>query len=124
MDVSSAIVVTGIVAGTGLTCWGWAVWFQNRVVIDRTWRDMAALGGLMALTVACAMFLGTLAYALATSGFGSDPSTPRLLARISAWLCLAALAFSVMGRGKYRFLVLLGAVAFGVLWVMVAIAVP
>ena len=124
MDVGSAVVVTGIVAGTGLTCWGWAVWFQKRVVIDRTWRDTVAFSGLMALTIACAMFLGTLAYALATSGFGSDPSTPRFLARISVWLCLAAVASSALGRGRYRLPVFLGAVAFGVLWVMVASLVP
>jgi|SRR5689334_9893903 len=124
MNAALLALVAGIAVGTGLTFWGWAVWLRGRLAANRTWRDTTAFSGLVALSIACAMFLGTVAYSLATSGFGSDPSTPRFLARISIWLCLAAVAASVLGRARYRLAVFLGAVSFGLLWLMVATLVP
>lgn len=124
MNAGLVALVTGMAVGTGLTCWGWAIWLRSRVAANRTWRGTTAFSGLVALSIACAMFLGTLAYSLATSGFGSDPSTPRTLARVSIWLCLAAIAASVVGRARYRLAVFLGAVSFGLLWLMVATLVP
>jgi hypothetical protein len=118
------LVMSVIVSGAVLTIWGWARWLRARSGHGPTWRSGSAFAGLIALSIACAAFLGLVVYASGTGGFGDDPSIPLFFARISIYLCLAALASSNFGKGACRLPVLLAALALGLLWVMVAATMP
>ena len=113
----SCIGVLVVAAGAALTFFGWKGWVrQYGDSGTRGWRNKAGLVGLLCASASGLLFIGYLVHNVAMGGDRNGSAVTLLCIRSGNNLCLAAILLSLCGRGRARWMAVIGACFIMFIW--------
>jgi hypothetical protein len=113
----SYVVVLIVAVGAALTLFGWKWWLKQSADLSaQGWRTKATFVALVCASASALLLVGYLVHNIAIGGDRSRSASTLLCIRSGNYLCVAAILFSLFGRGQARWAAMLGACFIMFIW--------
>jgi hypothetical protein len=117
MTLLSYFIVLVVLAVGVLAYLGWSAWARGRLEARETsWRNLLTLAALISVSVATLLFVGYAGHNAAIGGDRNGNAISLLCIRSGNYLSLAAILLGLGGKGRARWLALVGGCFMLFLW--------
>ena len=116
MTLFSYFITLIVLAAGALAYLGWRDWVAKRAQSQPRWRNILTLAALVLLSTTTLLFVGYAGHNAAIGGDRGGNAISLLCIRSGNYLSLGAILLSLGGRGRGRWLILIGGCCIFVLW--------